>query len=118
MNARPAGVPPAAVWSESDDEWELGERRGDLHVGEWTWWRADGSLVCRSTFDDAGRLDGLCRRYHPGGEVALEAPYSRGVLHGRQVMTRPSTGASPENTILLQLEDVYRMDTLHVSGVA
>jgi hypothetical protein len=115
---RPAGVPPDAVWNAGDNEWELGERRGAVQVGTWTWWRPDGSIVCRSVFDDGGKLDGIARRWHPNGEPSLIAPYVRGKLHGKQIATRPSTGDSPEMRELLALDDVFRSEMLYLDGAA
>jgi hypothetical protein len=113
---RPAGLPAAAVFNDADQEWELGERRGALQVGAWIWWRPDGTLLSDAEFDADGALHGIARRYHPSGELALEAPYHHGALHGRQIMTRPLEGTSPENPALLELEGVYRMDSLNVDG--
>lgn len=113
---RPPDLPAAAVFNDADGEWELGERRGEQQVGPWTWWRPDGSLLAVAEFDDGGKLHGVARRYHPSGELALEAPYHHGVLHGRQIMTRPLEGTSPENAALVELEGVYRMDSLNVDG--
>jgi hypothetical protein len=118
MPDRPEGVPAAAVWDERDRVWELGERRDGHEVGEWTWWRGDGTLACRSTFDDTGVLHGTARRWHPNGEPSLVAPYVHGALHGKQITTRPSSGDSPEMRELLELDDVYRCELLYVDGVA
>ncbi len=118
MGIRPAGVPAEAVWSEADAEWELGRRAGELTVGPWTWWRADGSRACESTFDDEGKLHGVSRRWHPNGEVSLVAPYVHGKLHGKQIATRPSSGDSPEMRELLELDDVWRTEILYVDGVS
>src|SRR5262245_16900483 len=118
MPDRPQGVPGEAVWNASEREWELGTRRDGHEVGDWTWWRADGTLVCKSTFDDAGQLHGIARRWHPNGELSLVAPYIRGKLHGKQIATRPSAGDSPEMRELLELEGVYRSELLYVDGEA
>src|SRR5262245_24433769 len=111
MSNRPRSVPSQASFNAKDNEWELGDRSGELCVGDWTWWRPDGTLLGTTHFDDAGRPHGICRRFHPNGELALEAPYDRGVAHGKQIMTRPSEGESPENPIMAQLPGVYRMET-------
>jgi hypothetical protein len=114
---KPSSVPAEAVWNEPDREWELGERRGLTTVGPWTWWREDGSRVGASTFDDDGALDGIARRWHPNGELSLEAPYVHGKLHGKQIATRPSSGDSPELRELLTLDEVYRTEILYREGV-
>lgn len=106
------------IWNEAEQEFEEGERRGDLKVGPWRWWRPDESLVCESTFDERGELHGVCRRWHPNGELSLVAPYVHGKLHGKQIATRPSEGDSPEMRELLALDDVFRLETLYVDGVA
>ena len=114
----PTSVPADAVWNESDSEWELGARRGSLTVGPWRWWRGDGTLACESSFDDAGELHGVSKRWHPNGEVSLVAPYVHGKLHGKQIATRPSRGESPEMRELLELKDVHRTELLYVDGVS
>jgi hypothetical protein len=118
MPDRPGGVPENAVWNPSDAEWELGKRRDGHEVGEWAWWRADGTLACRSIFDDDGKLHGVARRWHPNGEPSLVAPYVHGKLHGKQIATRPSSGDSPEMRELLELDGVYRSEILYVDGEA
>lgn len=109
--------PDDAVWNEADGEWELGPRRGVRRVGQWSWWRADSSLACVSSFDDDGQLHGVARRYHPNGELSLLAPYEHGKLHGKQIATRPSAGDSPEMRELLEMEGVFRVETFHEAGV-
>ncbi|CAN5479871.1 hypothetical protein BH09MYX1_BH09MYX1_48080 [soil metagenome] len=118
MPSRPSGVPEDAVWNEPDREWELGLRKGSLAVGAWSWWREDGTLACRSTFDDDGALHGIAQRFHPNGETSLVAPYVHGKLHGKQIATRPSSGDSPEMRELLELGDVHRTEILHLDGVS
>ena len=118
MPDRPEGVPADAVWNERDREWELGARRDGHEVGDWAWWRADGTLACRSRFDDAGALHGVARRWHPNGEPSLVAPYVAGKLHGKQIATRPSSGDSPEMRELLDLDGVFRSELLYVDGAA
>lgn len=58
---RPTGLPAAAVFNAADQEWELGERRGALQVGGWTWWRPDGTLLSTAEFDGDGALHGIAR---------------------------------------------------------
>lgn len=101
--ARPKGVPAAAVWNAEENEWEIGEREGDAQVGEWTWWRPDGTLVCRSRFDAHGELDGVARRYHPDGAISLESRYVHGVRWGKTRHTRTLRGGSPEDEHMASL---------------
>ncbi len=118
MDHRPEGVPPGASWNATDHEWELGARDGGHQIGDWAWWREDGTLACRSTIDAAGALHGIARRWHPNSEPSLVAPYVHGKLHGKQIATRPSTGDSPEMRELLELDGVYRSELLYVDGQA
>ncbi len=116
---RPPSVPEQARWSPEDAEWGLGQTRDDYHVGAWTWWRADGTLLGESSFDDAGQLQGRCRRFHPSGNLAYEATFERGRRHGREIICRPVAGETPE-VGAQQLEemdpDLHRMDLWWSAG--
>lgn len=68
--------------------------RSGAHRGEVTWWRRDGSLVCRSHFDDEGRLDGVATRFHPDGTVSMESRYVQGTRWGKTLHTRSRSGRS------------------------
>lgn len=89
---RPAGVPDAAVWVEKDKEWQLGdsEKRGVIKkvhvpVGEWRYWREDGTLVCVASFDSEGRQHGTLERYHNDGTLASRGQWKHGSRHGHFV---------------------------------
>jgi antitoxin component YwqK of YwqJK toxin-antitoxin module len=79
-------VPLSAEWSESDQEWVVGERdaAGEF-VGDVTYYRPDGSLVCICPHV-AGRPHGQSRRFHESGEVSQVAQYVDGVLHGPRIL--------------------------------
>src|SRR5262245_5920791 len=114
---RPPGVPEAAVFNAAENEWEMGGRRGDRQVGEWTWWRPDGTLVCKSCFDDTGELDGVCQRFHPDGSISMECRYARGVRWGKAWHTRSARGESPEDAHMSQLPpEVCRLEMVYMSG--
>ena len=68
-------MPLSAEWSESDQEWVVGERdaAGEF-VGDVTYYRPDGSLVCICPHV-AGRPHGQSRRFHESGEVSQVAPH-------------------------------------------
>jgi len=101
--ARPSTVPAEATWNALENEWERGAKRGAASIGDWTWWRPDGTLVCRSSFDDEGKLDGVCRRYHPDGRISMESRYVHGVRWGKTRHTRSLGGGSPEDVHLATL---------------
>ncbi|MBA3858078.1 MAG: hypothetical protein C0507_14330 [Cyanobacteria bacterium PR.3.49] len=89
---RPAGVPSEAVWVEKDQEWQLGkhERRGvikkvEVPVGEWRYWRKDGSLCCIATLDSEGRPDGIVERFHNDGTLAYRGEWKQGNRRGHFV---------------------------------
>ncbi|MBX9949999.1 MAG: hypothetical protein K2Y39_12595 [Candidatus Obscuribacterales bacterium] len=89
---RPAGVPDEAVWVEKDNEWQLGvfDKRGVIKsvkvpVGEWRYWRSDGTLVCLANFDAEGRPHGILERYHPDGSLASRGEWKNGNRNGRFV---------------------------------
>jgi hypothetical protein len=89
---RPAGVPAEAIWVEKDQEWQLGkhERRGvikkiEVPVGEWRYWRKDGSLCCVATLDSEGRPDGIVERYHNDGTLAYRGEWKQGNRRGHFV---------------------------------
>lgn len=114
---RPKGVPAAAVWNAADNEWELGKRSGTRSVGEWTWWRPDGTVVCRSTYDAAGKLHGVARRHHPDGSTSLESRYVHGVRWGKTRHTRSPKGDSDEDVHMAQLPDhVFELAMTYHAG--
>jgi hypothetical protein len=78
-------VPLSAEWSEADQEWVVGEHdaSGEL-VGDVTYYRPDGSLVCICPHV-AGKPHGQSRRFHESGEVSQVAQYVDGVLHGQRI---------------------------------
>jgi PDZ domain len=116
---RPASVPAEAVWKPGDREWELGDKREGHEVGPYVWWRPDGSVVCRSTYDEHGLLHGVCRRFHPDGAISMQAPYDAGKPHGKRFHTRSLGGDSPEDVHMraLPVRDAYRVEQLHVAGL-
>src|SRR5262245_16150886 len=114
---RPPTVPAEATSVRADDEWELGRRENGKLVGDVTWWRADGSLVCKSHFDDGGELHGLCRRFHPDGSASMESRYVHGVRWGRTWHTRSRTGDSPEDVhMAIFPPSVFRIEYVYVGG--
>ncbi len=114
---RPVHVPSHARWNESDDEWEVGDIVNGVHRGDFTWWRADGTLVGRSPFDDEGRLHGTCRRYHPDRQTSLESRYVHGVRWGKTWHTRSLAGASPEDVHMAALPPTtFRLEMGYVAG--
>jgi PDZ domain len=114
---RPSTVPAEATWNDLENEWERGATRGNKSVGDWTWWRPDGTLVCRSRFDDEGELDGVCRRYHPDGRVSMESRYVHGVRWGKTRHTRSLGGNSPEDVHLAALPNsVFEIALAYKAG--
>lgn len=84
MQTRPEGVPAEAQWSESDQEWVLGDRVDGEFEGDVRYWRPNGTLVCICPHV-AGKPHGESRRFHDNGELAATAPYERGEIHGEAV---------------------------------
>lgn len=89
---RPAGVPDEAIWVEKERTWQLGtsDKRGvikkvQVPVGEWRYWRADGTLVCVAGFDSEGRQHGMLERYHNDGTLASRGQWKHGSRHGHFV---------------------------------
>lgn len=85
---RPANVPADAEflqtqsWGKVLEYWQLGTKDGGRCVGEWTYWRRDGSVLERETYDKNGNLDGERERYHPDGSVAVHQSFKAGKPHG------------------------------------
>ncbi|HEX2657251.1 MAG TPA: hypothetical protein VHU40_03220, partial [Polyangia bacterium] len=80
--ARPASVPPEAVFSEDVESWEVGERAADgRRRGLCTFYRPDGRLYLRGAFE-AGVQHGPFSMFHPDGSLAREGSYARGELDG------------------------------------
>ena len=116
---KPSGIPEAAVWNEAESEWELGETRDGVHVGEWNWWRPEGALVCRSFFNEQGQLHGECNRYHPNGDSSYTATYASGKKHGKEIICRPISGETTEVGALQLCQinpQLHRMETLWIEG--
>ena len=114
---RPAGVPAKAVFNSAENEWELGATKGGVPVGEWTWWRPDGTLVCRSTYDDEGALHGVSRRHHPDGSLSMESRYSHGVRWGKTRHTRSLRGGSPEDAHMAAVPPhVFELSMVYNAG--
>ncbi len=114
---RPAGVPAAAVFNAAENEWELGTTKGGVSVGEWTWWRPDGTLVCRSTYDDKGALHGVSRRHHPDGSLSMESRYVHGVRWGKTRHTRSLRGGSPEDAHMAPVPaHVFELSMVYNAG--
>ncbi len=115
---RPSNVPVEAVWIPEDYEWGLGEKKEDKYIGEWKWWRPDGSLACHSFFNEDGQLEGIARRYHPNGEISLLARYRRGKICGKEVYTKVTSGTSPENLNFPEKpKGLYRFEGFQLNGI-
>ena len=100
---RPSCVPPEAVWSSQEREWQLGKsitrgkkRKQECPVGEWRYWRADGSLCCVANFDNEGFQDGVLERFHNDGTLASSGVWKKGSRFGHFVFVR-SENPSDEN---------------------
>jgi hypothetical protein len=88
LRPHPSSVPHDARWNAAEREWEHGEKIGERHVGRWRWWRADGSLLCESTFDESGLLHGEFARYHPDGTRSRHGTFARGEHVGDETFLR------------------------------
>jgi hypothetical protein len=92
---RPDGVPKEAFWVKNENEWQLGSKKShgvikrvEHPVGEWRYWRPDGTLCCVANFDEEGRQHGLVERFHNDGTLASSAMWKHGNRHGRFVFIR------------------------------
>ncbi len=92
---RPAGVPEAAFWSDSDNEWivQTVDARGRKH-GLVRYFRPDGTLCCETEFE-ADQPHGPFTRYHETGEVSRKGTFARGVQVGLDT-TYPASGPTTE----------------------
>ncbi len=88
QKTRPPGVPEDARFNTDEEQWERGAKAKGKNVGPWTWWRADGSRACATTFDDEGRLHGDFARYHPDGAVSRVGTFAHGQHVGRESFYR------------------------------
>lgn len=96
MAKKPSGVPDGAYWDEDDSEWVLGNQNSDGEfLGLVHYYRADGSLCCKTTFVE-GTPHGPFQRFHENGEVSRSGIYAQGVLHGTNQFYR-STAETTEN---------------------
>jgi len=95
---RPASVPEASTFDESERLWELGRRDAeDRKIGAWSYWRDDGSKQCDEAWGD-GRSRLTYRRFHLDGSVAQsgEKDLARDVWVGTMRWTRLDVD-SPED---------------------
>lgn len=83
-NDRPETVPATAIWNDDNDEWEVGERdENGVTVGEWKWWREDGTLCCVTHFEEGSMARNFTfERFHEDGTYAQKGAYVNGVQHG------------------------------------
>lgn len=100
---RPQSVPTEAVWSSGEREWQLGKsitkgskRKQACPIGEWRYWRADGSLCCVANFNNEGFQDGLTERFHNDGTLASSGVWKNGSRFGHFVFVR-SENPTEEN---------------------
>ncbi len=116
---RPQGLPPEATWNEDENEWEVGTKSADgKFQGDWIWWYPDGTVICRATHDEEGRLHGYFERFHPNGERSQWAVWRHGKVHGLNSWTRPTSGKADTASVLPpNLGDhVMRMDLPYDQG--
>lgn len=108
---KPKNVPEDAVWNGKEEEWELGETKKGKPVGSWVWWRADGTLVCRSNFNQYGQLHGEFARFHPDGSVSRKGKY----LHGKQAEKETHTRSEHETEENFPADDprIWRVEIDH-----
>ena len=92
---RPDGVPKEAVWVKNENEWQLGAKKSrgvikkvEYPVGEWRYWRPDGTLRCVANFDEEGRQHGIVECFHNDGALASSGMWKHGNRHGRFVFIR------------------------------
>ncbi len=115
---QPQNIPVQAVWVEKNKEWAYGPTDNNREIGEWRWWRSDGSLSAHSSYNMEGLLDGIVKRYHPNGELSQWARYRKGKIFGRQILTKPTSGFSTENpNFPTSSHEVYRWDAVFLEGV-
>lgn len=116
---RPESLPPEATWNEDENEWEVGTKSPDgKFQGDWIWWYPDGTVICRASHDDEGRLHGYFERFHPNGERSQWAVWRHGKVHGLNSWTRPTSGRADTASVLPpNLGDhVMRMDLPYDQG--
>lgn len=92
---RPSGVPEEATWDKSENVWQHGPKKSrgvvkkiEVPVGEWRYWRADGSLCCIANFDEEGRQHGVVERFHNDGTLASRGMWKNGNRHGHFVFVQ------------------------------
>ncbi len=114
---RPDTVPPEAIWNEAENEWEIGEHRDGVPVGEWKWWLAPtGHLCCHTFYDDNGNIKSFTR-YHPDGTMSRKGTYKDGVEHGITTYQRshnPTLEGFPPDFD----EQIWRIEAEYVDGEA
>lgn len=112
---RPAGVPDAAYWDDSDNEWVLAQRDGDGEFhGLVTYYRPDGTRCCVTSFV-AGTPHGPFTRYHQNQEPSRTGVYVEGTLHGTNVFTR-STAETTENFPRGLGDEIWRCEMDYAEG--
>ncbi len=88
---KPNSVPEGAYWDEDDSEWVLGAKNPEGEfVGLVHYYRADGSLCCKTNFV-GGTPHGEFQRFHENGEPSRSGVFVEGALHGTNRFVRSTT---------------------------
>jgi len=110
MAKKPDTVPEAAEWSIADGAWVVIPRdaEGKEH-GLALYWRPDGTLFCQCPFEH-GQRQGWFKRFHPSGEVSVQATFFDGNQQGTQTISR-SASSSPERFPANLPENIWLVET-------
>ncbi len=124
---RPHGVPADAIWlGDSWGEWGHGRREGDGIIGDWRFWRPDGTFSGDATFTSNAyfrdqTLNGERRYYHTDGSLARVYVFRDGHLvcdvHYRQQGSSDEGAFAGLATSIQKLEfrfDGSRVDDAYV----
>lgn len=88
----------------------IGKRKGDLNIGDWRFYDADGRLTGAGSYNDQGNRQGKWIWYDLSGEIREYAHYQNGLLEGENKAyfsngrIRSITGYTNDN-----LEGEYRL---------
>lgn len=87
--AKPEGVPEEAFWEAQDNEWAIGEKNADGNsIGEWKWWRTDGTLVCHTIYEGEDGGNFSFTRYHEDGTPSMQGQYRNNLMDGETISTK------------------------------
>lgn len=69
MSVKKPALKKHVIYHKNGSIWAKGQKCGDVCVGYWEWFRADGTLMRSGYFDERGQKIGAWTTYDKNGQV-------------------------------------------------